>query len=399
MFALHIIAASITLVAPSHNVDINAILDGTLGDMPAMWLATHGALAALNHTTPSLVLRGETPSAPASASAAPANRDKANGAVVGAFVGAALLAPIKIKDAEPGGMLKGICQTLVAGGTGMAAAVVGQEAGKRIYGTNSSAPDFEEGLIPGAFIGGVVGSTVGTALAKSLCEIGVPGFKEFLGDLNALDLDRINSMIDKGLPQILDAVLNDLGVDSARAARFSGQLQQSLHFVHLRGPADAVDYLTRELTRESSQLADALVSGSAGLASPAINAFAGFGAMSGAALGLPPIVPSIVAAASAISSLQSLTGQLASTVDFARTLSSTSGSTAQIQSAAHTLHDGLHQAASDMVANPPARDLTDKAKAAFMRAGTLASGILNTLDRLKPVQPPHHSVVVITASW
>ena len=47
----------------------------------------------------------------------------------------------------------------------MAAAVVGQEAGKQIYrSTNSTAPEFEEGLIPGTFIGSVVGTALGTQL-------------------------------------------------------------------------------------------------------------------------------------------------------------------------------------------------------------------------------------------
>lgn len=153
MLGLHAAAASSIQATQSQNVDFNALLDGTLGSMPAMLLATHGALAALNSTAPSLALRSETSSA-TDTSTAPANRDKENGAVMGSFIGAALLAPIRIQD---GGVLTGICQTLVAGATAMGATVVGQEAGKGIYPHNSTAPDFEQGPVPGASIGGAFG--------------------------------------------------------------------------------------------------------------------------------------------------------------------------------------------------------------------------------------------------
>lgn len=39
------------------------------------------------------------------------------------------------------------------------------------------------GLVPGAFVGGIVGTATGTALSKALCDLGVPGFKEMIKDL------------------------------------------------------------------------------------------------------------------------------------------------------------------------------------------------------------------------
>ena len=96
MFGLQVAAASTIFAAQSLTLVFNALFDGTLGDMPAMRLVIHGTLAFLNSTKTSLTARSETSSSPATTSSAPANRDKEIGAVVGAFIGAALTAPIKI---------------------------------------------------------------------------------------------------------------------------------------------------------------------------------------------------------------------------------------------------------------------------------------------------------------
>jgi hypothetical protein len=84
-------------------IDFNALLDGTLGTMPAKLLVAHGLLGALNGTA-TLARRSETSSISASATTTP-DRSKENGAVVGSLIGAALLAPLKIEDA---GRLKGM---------------------------------------------------------------------------------------------------------------------------------------------------------------------------------------------------------------------------------------------------------------------------------------------------
>lgn len=96
MFGLQV-AASVSSTAQNYTFNFNDMLDGSLGDMPAMWLVTHGALASLNSTKTSLAKRSEDLSAPATTSAAPANRDKDDGAVLGAFIGASLTSPTKLR--------------------------------------------------------------------------------------------------------------------------------------------------------------------------------------------------------------------------------------------------------------------------------------------------------------
>ncbi|KAF3038660.1 hypothetical protein E8E12_006676 [Didymella heteroderae] len=327
------------------------------------WLVTQGALAALNSTATIAAKRSETSPAPTTTSAAPANRDKDNGAVLAAFIGAALTGPIKLHDSSS--KLKALCQTLVAGATGMAGAVVGQEAGKRIYGTNSTAPDFEEGLVPGAFIGGVVGTATGTSLSKALCDLGVPGFKETMTDLDDITLE--------GIERTMDA----LGVEPARITQFSGQLQQALRFVHLHGPAEGVEQLTRTLTRESADLANALAEG-VPLSSPAISALAGFGSLNAAALGLPPVAPPPLVGIPALGQLPAITSQLSNVINFANT-SPASSQSSQAQVAADTLRDLVKEAAD---ASSPG--LTGHTIDILKKGSKLAHGLLDTVDRLRP---------------
>lgn len=259
----------------------------------------------------------------------------------------------------------------------MAAAVVGQEAGERIYGTNSTAPDFEEGLVPGKFVGGIAGTATGTQLTRTLCELGVPGFKELLADLDDLGLEGVEHIMGQSYLQALDATLEALGVDPARIVKFSGQIQQGLRFIHLHGPAEGVEQLTRALTRESAELANAFADGMP-LTSPAISALVGFGSLNGAALGLPPITPPPVTGAPALGQLSAVTSQLSNVIGFANSLPTIS-QLSQAQVAADALRDGIAEAAA-----APNPGLTGHTKGAIKKAGKLTNGLLDTIDRLRP---------------
>ena len=367
-------------------LDWNTMLDGSLGAMPAMVLISYGALAALNNTTPSLASRSEISSSPASPSSAPANRDKDNGAVLAGFIGTAIAAPLKI---EQGGMLKGICQTLVGGATAMASTVIGQEVGRGIYGTNSSAADIEEGMVPGAFISGPIGGYVGAQLGTSLCEIGAANITEFLKDLTDIEREMARATLDQGLSQIVNAAMQDLGVEPARAVSFANHMVQGLRYIHLNGPASSLDHMTRELTRIAAQLATSLADGTTALTLPAIGALAAWGTMNGAALGLPAVAPAastVMAAAPALGALQVLSGQMTNVLSFASSLSAAAGSTPQAYLAAETLQNGLTQAAADVASHPSKSGLRVVAKEGIHKAGKLASTFLDTLDRVRPIQ-------------
>jgi hypothetical protein len=390
MFGLQA-AASSASTTRDHTFSFNDMLDGSLGDMPAMWLVTHGALAALNNTTTTFAKRNETASAPATTSSAPTGRDdKENGAALAAFIGSALTFPIKLHESNS--KMKALCQTLVASSTGMLGAVVGQEAGKSIYGENSTAPDFEEGLVPGAFIGGIVGTATGTQLSKTLCELAVPGFKEFLDDLDDLGLKGAERIMAQSSLQVIDATLDTLGVERARITQFSGQLQQALRFVHLHGSAAGVERLTRALTRESAELANAFAEG-VPLSSPAISALAGFGSLNAAALGLPPVAPPpAMAGLPGLGPLTAITAQLSHVIDFARTLPLAHVSM-EAQAAADMLRDRFKEAA-----DAPNPGLTGHMKDVLKTGSKLAHGLLDTLDRLRPgksaCQKNEHTSVV-----
>ncbi|KAF2822530.1 hypothetical protein CC86DRAFT_373023 [Ophiobolus disseminans] len=62
----------------------------------------------------------------------------------------------------------------------MTGLVASQEAAKAIYPGNSTAPEFEQGVIPWAFIGTTVGNGTGSALSRTLCKTLVPNFMEWL---------------------------------------------------------------------------------------------------------------------------------------------------------------------------------------------------------------------------
>jgi hypothetical protein len=53
------------------------------------------------------------------------------------------------------GVAKGLCNSIFASAGSMVGAVVGQESGKKIYLNGTTAPDYEQSIIPGAFIGSV----------------------------------------------------------------------------------------------------------------------------------------------------------------------------------------------------------------------------------------------------
>lgn len=177
--------------------------------------------------------------------------------------------------------------------------------------------------------------------------------------------------------QAIDATLDALGVEPARITQFSGQLQQALRFVHLHGPAEGVDQLTRALKGESSGLSNAFTEG-VPLSSPAISALAGFGSLNAAALGLPPVARPPLAGVPTLAQLSAIQSQLPNVTNFASTLPMSSQSV-QVQVAADALRDRIKEAAK-----APNPGLTGHTRDILKKGSKLAHTLLDTADRLRP---------------
>jgi hypothetical protein len=137
---------------------------------------------------------------------------------VGALI-SNLLLPAVTNSLEDG-LAVGLCKSLVGGATGMAGTVVGQEAGKAIYpGNGTSAFEFEQGVIPGTFMGSIVTNGAGYALTKALCKGLVPALQElWVPGSTALVNALVGNALNRGLKEVLTARLQDMGVDAARAS-------------------------------------------------------------------------------------------------------------------------------------------------------------------------------------
>jgi hypothetical protein len=108
-------------------------------------------------------------------------------------------AAFNVKD---NGMAGVICQSLMTSAGSMAAAVIGQEAGKDIYGNNSTNSQFEQGVIPGSFIGSVIGNGAGHAVSRTLCKRILPEFGPWLKGVDGPKATTAK-LLTEALPQIL----------------------------------------------------------------------------------------------------------------------------------------------------------------------------------------------------
>ena len=123
--------------AQDDSIDYNALLDGSLGYMPAQWMVSQGLLAEMDaaNSTGTTILQGTSTStgtiSPSSEPSDDNRDDKENGAVLGTLIGG-LLVPQAFNIIDDG-LAAGVCKSLINGAGAMAGLVVGQEAGKSLY--------------------------------------------------------------------------------------------------------------------------------------------------------------------------------------------------------------------------------------------------------------------------
>ena len=303
-------------IEPDLQIDFNALLDGSLGNLPAIWITSHSLLAEA------------APSSNLTVSSREDRTDKENGLVAAAFI-SSLLVPAATGIAD-NGVTGGLCNAIINGAGGMAGAVVGQEAGKTLYpqgngtdGNGTSAPEMEQGIVPGAFTGSVVTNSLGTALAKSICDKFLPDVEDVIKEAEAGVAGRVANSLNRGLKEVLVSQLEDMKVETARAVQFASQLEETIRLVDSTGSlATAFEYLNRELATNTAELAEAV--GAKLLNKPAIsnlvqlshNTLANLPVASVDGIALLPFDP----AADPIGTMAKFTNHYRNTMEFAKTL-------------------------------------------------------------------------------
>lgn len=331
------VAASFAEVASSmskqlthgDSVDFNTLLDGSLGYMPALWLVSHGALLELYDNISSTAKTAQelavTTGITISISPQPSDThrtSKESGAVLAGFIGGMLVPPIfNIIDSTIAG---GLCKSLVNSAGAMASAVVGQEAGKTLYPEgkhNSTASGFEQGVIPGAFFGSIVGAGADTALSRTLCDRLVPGFEKTWKAATPGTVERISRVLNRGLREVLTEHSKGMNVDAARATQFASQLEETLRLADHVGIADALEHLNRELISQTAQLTKAVGRGAKGVSTPALNNLARLSVQT-LSLGILPLGDGISfsPAPGSIGFLQTFTDQYTKELGFTKTV-------------------------------------------------------------------------------
>ncbi|KAH6882505.1 hypothetical protein BKA58DRAFT_464460 [Alternaria rosae] len=372
-------------IEPDIQVDFNALLDGSLGNLPAFWITSHSLLAEA------------APSSNLTFSSREDRTDKENGLVAAAFI-SSLLVPAATGIAD-NGVTGGICNAIISGAGGMAGAVVGQEAGKTLYppgngtdGNGTSAPEMEQGIVPGAFIGSVVTNSLGTALAKSICDKFLPDIESVIKEAEAGVAGRVANSLNRGLKEVLVSQLEDMKVETARAVQFASQLEETIRLVDSTGSlATAFEYLNRELATNTAELAEAV--GAKLLSKPAIsslvqlshNTLANLPVASVDGIALLPFDP----AADPMGMMAKFANHYRNTMEFAKTLGG------QIQEGANrvapalsTLSQSVESAMQDVdsivpgTANRLIKDATGAAKSILDHIPNPLHGLPNPFDAL-----------------
>ncbi|KAJ4347504.1 hypothetical protein N0V95_005378 [Ascochyta clinopodiicola] len=284
-----------------------------------MWVVSQGALAALKSANPAHVVRRQDEQ----------NRtDLENGGVMAAFIGSMLALPIKIND---GGVANGVCEALSAAANGMGTAIVSQESGKAIFSGNSTDDDFQQGAVPGGFVGGSFNAVVGAMLTKTICDKLKTGGDKNLELPNRPGLSLLKDLIKSPTRLLGDAVclamselLAEAGMDIARRMHLAQQLRELLQLTELHGLARTVQLLTREMTRQLHALSD-LIADAAALtaAEAALASLASLAVESTAVLGIAQTVPIRVASNPALENLQTITIHLSVTFELVASLPET----------------------------------------------------------------------------
>jgi hypothetical protein len=273
--------------------------------MPALWLASKGALFELHEANvpksgPIAALSSDPAPSSSAAPSSDGRTDEENGIVTATSISGILIpAALQVKD---NGAAKGLCTALVTSAGSMYGVVAAQEFGKNVYGNDSTNSQFEQGVIPGSFFGGLLGNGIGQALSRSICKHLVPDFENYLKGLPEDAVGKAAKVLDRGLEQVLATHLMDLGVTASRAIQFSAQLTETIRIADQFTPEDAFKYLEQQMVTTTAEIAKG-VKGAKGFgAKPALDQMVQLTTNTGLAFGLsvppfplsPPATPPMV---------------------------------------------------------------------------------------------------------
>lgn len=224
-------ARSIPPLDSSSGINFNNFLDESLGNIPAHWITAQGALLELNAANGVNISPRTNTTATSDT-----DREKENGAALATFASGVLIPTyFHIQDDEVG---KGLCKGFEASAASVVGSVVGQEVGKDLYGKNSTAPEFEQGVVP-SLLGGMVGNSAGQALSRTLCNRFVPNYEDLFKLKSADAVAKMTRSLHQGLGQLLTAHLENLGVDTAKAVQCARQLEETIRLADRMTVVDA----------------------------------------------------------------------------------------------------------------------------------------------------------------
>lgn len=237
----------------SHFYKPESLFDGSLGTLPAIWLVSQGALAAFVSANSTHNVRRQEDQG---------RTELENGGVMAAFVGLMLTFPVKVYDEN---VYHALCETILGGASGMGGTVVSQESGKAIYEGNSTSNDFEQGVVPGGFIGGAFNAVVGTTLSKTICKHlkneeekpdgpgGIPKRRSF-DDLK--DLVKTQGFLSDLPCMLIDSALSMTVPQLARRLHLGQQIRDLFRLAEQYGMHNTVQQLNMETIRQMRELAN-----------------------------------------------------------------------------------------------------------------------------------------------
>jgi hypothetical protein len=135
------------------------------------------------------------------------------------------------------GLTTGLCKTLTTSATAAGGSIMGQEVAKDAYGNDTTASEFEQGVMTGSFSGSVAGNGVGSALSRTLRAELVPGWNKLI---KPDYLPKLKMVMSRALPHIISTLMKDLNVPVARAQGFAQHLSEALRFIDHTRSTDAL---------------------------------------------------------------------------------------------------------------------------------------------------------------
>jgi hypothetical protein len=328
------------------DIDYNALLDGSLGPLPSLWLVSQGTLFELsktNETCARLVARNNS----TNPTPDPEGReDKENGIATAVFISGMLIPQaFAIKDSSP---TTALCKSLMRSSAGMVGAVVGQEVAKDLYSNNSTSSEFEQGVIPGLFFGSVVGNGAGEALSRSICRHLVPDFTKWWKAMHPDQVTRVAQTFNHSLQSLLTEHLQSLRVETSRAVQFASQLTETVRAGDMLHRVQAFERLQSDMvsvgTELSRGIARAVGNNASPPATPALDALVRISSQSLSFMGTPNTMPPFDLPQTPLNPLKSFPNHMSHVNDWARKVPGAKKVASSLKEVVDGLREGMKSA-------------------------------------------------------